>query len=502
MAPAPGGGAGGGGEMFGWRTDFGKRFRKGRELGRGQFGITYLVTELATGNQYASKTIPKAKLTSRSAREDVENEVAIMRALRGHANVVNLEDVYEDAADVHLVMEVCRGGELFDSIVARGHFSEADAAGLVRQMLDVVARCHLSGVIHRDLKPENFLFKDSARGSPIKATDFGLSCFFQTDAVFTEVVGSPYYVAPEVLRRKYGTACDIHSVGVIMYILLSGTPPFYGATEQQIFSAVLKGTIDLERGTWQKISESAKDLIRKMLLRDPKARLTASEALSHPWLSQRSGARGAAPNIPLDISVLNHLRRYAGYEKLKKVALQRVARLCSEVEVRSLKDQFLEIDTDRSGTISLNELVGAVKQMQTSASGTQVIPEDLVQGIMAEADADGDGQVDYLEFVAAAMPLGQLQRRDRARWRNMLNRIFDEMDSDKNGHVDMSELGTVLREWTGARMDEADIQEALQEVDQNGDGVIDRLEFFELFRTASSKRRDPPPPAASQGAPS
>ena len=124
-----------------------------------------------------------------------------MRALRGHANVVNLEDVYEDAADVHLVMEVCRGGELFDSIVARGHFSEADAAGLVRQMLDVVARCHLSGVIHRDLKPENFLFKDSARGSPIKATDFGLSCFFQTDAVFTEVVGSPYYVAPEVLLK-------------------------------------------------------------------------------------------------------------------------------------------------------------------------------------------------------------------------------------------------------------------------------------------------------------
>jgi len=132
-----------------------------------------------------------------------------------------------------------------------------------------------------------------------------------------------------------------------------------------------------------------------------------------------------------------------------------------------------------------------VKQMQTNESGTQVIPERLVQGIMSEADADGDGQVDYLEFVAAAMPLGQLQRRNRERWRNMLNRIFDEMDTDNNGHVDVLELGAVLHEWTGASMEESDIQDALQEVDQNGDGVIDRLEFFELFRTASSKRRDP-----------
>jgi len=417
--------------------------------------------------------------------------VAIMRALRGHPNVVTLEDVYEDDTHVHLVMEVCKGGELFDSIVARGHFSEADAAVIVRQMLDVVARCHLSGVIHRDLKPENFLFKDNSKNSPIKATDFGLSAFFETDRTFTEVVGSPYYVAPEVLRRKYSTACDIHSVGVIMYILLSGSPPFYGNTEQQIFSAVLKGELHLQGGPWRKVSPSAKDLIRKMLVRDPKARLTASEALSHPWL-QSSGTQGAAPHIPLDISVLTHLKRYSGYEKVKKVALQRVARMCSENEVRSLRDQFLEIDTDRSGTISLNELVGAVKQMQTNESGRQVIPDQLVQGIMSEADADGDGQVDYLEFVAAAMPLGQLQRRNRERWRNMLNRIFDEMDTDNNGHVDVLELGAVLHSWTGASMEESDIQDALQEVDQNGDGVIDRLEFFELFRTASSKRRDPP----------
>ena len=162
--------------------------------------------------------------------EDTKREVAILKRLAGHENIVKLHGAYEDDKHVHIVMELCSGGELFDKIIAKGHYAERDAAALVRQMLKVVAECHLNGVIHRDLKPENFLFIDD-NSSMIKAIDFGLSEFFSPGTKFTDVVGSAYYVAPEVLKRKYGPLADVWSVGVIMYILLSGQPPFNGQSD-------------------------------------------------------------------------------------------------------------------------------------------------------------------------------------------------------------------------------------------------------------------------------
>lgn len=187
-----------------------------------------------------------------------------------------------------LSQELCSGGELFDSIVDRGHYCERDAAAMTRTIVRVVAHCHSLGVVHRDLKPENFLLA-SKQGEPtgdgggddsgavLKATDFGLSAFYRPGQVFSDVVGSAYYVAPEVLRRSYGKEADIWSCGVVLYIMLSGVPPFWGETEQQIFDCILKGDLDLASDPWPKISESAKDCVRRMLNPDPKKRATADE---------------------------------------------------------------------------------------------------------------------------------------------------------------------------------------------------------------------------------
>jgi len=176
----------------------------GKELGRGQFGVTYICTHKKTLQKYACKSIATRKLIRNNDIEDVRREIQIMYHLTGQPNIVELKGAYEDKHSVNLVMELCAGGELFDRIIAKGHYSERAAASLCRTMVKVVHTCHSMGVIHRDLKPENFLFLSKDENSPLKATDFGLSVFFKPGDVFRDIVGSAYYVAPEILRRLYG----------------------------------------------------------------------------------------------------------------------------------------------------------------------------------------------------------------------------------------------------------------------------------------------------------
>eukprot|EP00249_Psilotum_nudum_P019488 c27279_g1_i1 orf=1-792(-) len=210
------------------------RYSLGRELGRGEFGITYLCTNKESQEVLACKSISKRKLRTAVDIEDVRREVAIMHHLPPHNHIVTLNGVFEDDNAVHLVMELCEGGELFDRIVARGHYSERAAAEVTRTIVEVVQVCHKHGVMHRDLKPENFLFANKKENSPLKAIDFGLSVFFKPGEKFSEIVGSPYYMAPEVLKRNYGPEVDVWSAGVILYILLCGVPPFWAETEQGV----------------------------------------------------------------------------------------------------------------------------------------------------------------------------------------------------------------------------------------------------------------------------
>lgn len=226
----------------------------GKQLGKGAFGVVSLATSKKTGEHLAVKTISKNKLVCKEDIKDVQAEVSIMNHVAGHANVVNIKSTHEDKDNVHLVMELCAGGELFDSIVESGNFTEKKAAQVFRKMLDVINHCHQLGVCHRDLKPENFLLTSKGEGGELKLTDFGLGVFFKPGDRFRDLVGSPYYVAPEVLRKNYGFEADMWSLGVILYILLSGLPPFWGDTDEQIFKMVLRGHIDFKTDPWPKIS--------------------------------------------------------------------------------------------------------------------------------------------------------------------------------------------------------------------------------------------------------
>ncbi|GMH22671.1 hypothetical protein Nepgr_024514 [Nepenthes gracilis] len=431
----------------------------GRELGRGQFGVTYLVTHKETKEQFACKSISTRKLINRDEVEDVRRE---------------LKGAYEDRHSVNLVMELCAGGELFDRIIAKGHYSEREAAKLCRQIVTVVHNCHSMGVMHRDLKPENFLLLSKDDDSPLKATDFGLSVFFKPGEVFKDLAGSAYYVAPEVLHRSYSAEADIWSAGVILYILLSGVPPFWGENELAIFDSVLRGHLDFSSDPWPSISSSATDLVKHMLTQDPKERLSAVQVLNHPWMRED----GDASDKPLDIAVLTRMKQFRAMNKLKKVALRVIAENLSEDEIMGLKEMFKSMDTDNSGTITFEELKAGLPKLGSKIS------ESKVRQLMDAADVDGNGTIDYMEFITATMHMNRMEKEDH------LYTAFEYFDKDKSGHISMEELKQALKKHNMG--DEKTIKEIIAEADTDRDGKINYDEFVAMMRKTSDlvpKRR-------------
>ncbi|XAR54348.1 Non-specific serine/threonine protein kinase [Bertholletia excelsa] len=446
------------------KTDNLKEFYTlGKKLGQGQFGTTFLCVEKATGKKFACKSIAKRKLLAPDDVEDVRREIQIMHHLAGHPNVISIKGAYEDGMAVHVIMELCEGGELFDRIIQHGHYTERKAAELTRIIVGVVEACQSLGVMHRDLKLENFLFVDQKVDSLLKTIDFGLSIFFKPGEKFNDVVGSPYYVAPEVLRKCYGPEGDVWSAGVIVYILLSGVPPFWAETEQGIFEQVLHGDLDFTSGPWPSISESAKDLVRRMLVRDPRRRLTAHEVLCHPWVQ----VDGLAPDKPLDSAVLSRMKQFSAMNKLKKMALRVIAENLSEEEIAGLKEMFKMIDADGSGSITFEELKAGLRIVGANLKDSEI------SDLMRAADVDNSGTIDYGEFVAATLHMNKVQKEDH------LYAAFSYFDKDGSGFITPDELQQACEEFG---IEDACLEEMIKEVDQDNDGLIDYNEFVAMMQ--------------------
>eukprot|EP00249_Psilotum_nudum_P022485 c28533_g1_i4 orf=1359-2336(+) len=296
---------------------------------------------------------------------------------------------------------------------------------------------------------------------------FPIKCF--TGKKFRDVVGSAYYVAPEVLKRKSGPESDVWSIGVIAYILLCGRRPFWDKTEDGVFKEVLNKRPDFREKLWSSISASAKDFVMKLLVKDPHARLTAAQALSHPWV--REG--GDAPDIPLDISVLSNMREFVKYSRLKQIALRALASTLDADEIAYLRDQFNAIDIDKNGTISLEEMRQALAKDRPWN-----LKESRVVEILLAIDTNRDGLVDFDEFVAATMHVHQLEEMDTQKWQTRSLAAFEKFDFDKDGYITTEEL----RMYTGIK---GSIEQLMDEVDTDKDGRISLPEFRGLLRQAS-----------------
>ncbi|CAI5957179.1 unnamed protein product [Closterium sp. NIES-64] len=286
------------------RSDIRTRFHLGKQLGQGGTGVVTVCSDLQTGIPVAAcKSVPKSKLQRRDALEELQREVHANRRVRGHAHVVELRGLYEDAQAVHLVMDLCKGGDLYDFLIARSPVAEPVAAEIARQVLLALAHCHAVGVMHRDIKPENILLLAPDDGSGrvhVKLADFGLAVLLRPGQRAVGMYGSAIYMSPEVVcRRPYGHAVDLWGLGVIVYLALAGYMPFWGSTDEELFLRILRNSPDFRADPWPRVSPQAVDFIRSLLHSDPAHRPSALAALQHPWIVQHCGgpAASTAPSL-------------------------------------------------------------------------------------------------------------------------------------------------------------------------------------------------------------
>ncbi|XP_077671287.1 calcium/calmodulin-dependent protein kinase type II subunit delta isoform X8 [Eretmochelys imbricata] len=269
-------------------TRFTDEYQLFEELGKGAFSVVRRCVKIPTGQEYAAKIINTKKLSARD-HQKLEREARICRLLK-HPNIVRLHDSISEEGFHYLVFDLVTGGELFEDIVAREYYSEADASHCIQQILEAVLHCHQMGVVHRDLKPENLLLASKSKGAAVKLADFGLAIEVQGEQqAWFGFAGTPGYLSPEVLRKDpYGKPVDMWACGVILYILLVGYPPFWDEDQHRLYQQIKAGAYDFPSPEWDTVTPEAKDLINKMLTINPAKRITASEALKHPWICQRS----------------------------------------------------------------------------------------------------------------------------------------------------------------------------------------------------------------------
>ncbi|KAL7387704.1 hypothetical protein ABVT39_027697 [Epinephelus coioides] len=263
-------------------------YEMGEELGSGQFAIVRKCKEKSTAIEYAAKFIKKRRLSSSRrgvSREEIEREVNILREIQ-HSNIITLHDIFENKTDVILILELVSGGELFDFLAEKESLTEEEATQFLKQILDGVHYLHSKRIAHFDLKPENIMLLDKNVPNPrIKLIDFGIAHQIKAGNEFKNIFGTPEFVAPEIVNYEpLGLEADMWSIGVITYILLSGASPFLGETKQETLTNISAVNYDFDEEYFSNTSELAKDFIRRLLVKDPKKRMTIDDSLEHPWI--------------------------------------------------------------------------------------------------------------------------------------------------------------------------------------------------------------------------
>jgi len=426
-----------------------------RVLGSGMSGPVQLAVGKTDGQKYAVKSLKKKGLSTRR-RLELKSEVEIYLGL-DHPHVARLEMVFESDEEIDLVMEYMAGGELYDRLSEQKHYTEELAADTTHQMLLAVAYLHAHQIAHRDLKLENFLYanKDS---NLLKLIDFGFAKFYDRSTKMTQACGSVHYVAPEVLRKSYTEKADVWSLGVITYMLLTGSPPFNGS-EEEVLRKIKAG-----KPHWcsrfQRLSEPAQSFVRSLLVPCPVERPTACDALEHPWIKDRTGHGHAV----IDADIIQSLRNFAHSASFKRAVLSMLAWSLSTEDLADLRQQFLALDSHNRGTITHQE-------MKQVLEDTYHIDCDEAEALFRSLDTNNDNEIDYSEFLAAA-----LQARVKVH-EDMLRKTFHRFDQDECGRI----TDVDLREVLGSHFEGMDVTELIREVDTTGDGKINYDEFLAYF---------------------
>eukprot|EP00968_Pinguiococcus_pyrenoidosus_P022964 scaffold3496_cov201-Pinguiococcus_pyrenoidosus.AAC.3 len=414
------------------------KMQGGKVLGTGASGSVKLVEHRQSGQKFAMKTLHMDRF-DRNCLMDLKTEIRIMVEV-DHPNIIRLQEVYQTADYIYLVLEVCNGGELLNRLNAQKghHYSERQASKYMREMCQAVRYLHDHNICHRDLKLENFILDSPGDDAQLRLIDFGLSKHLkQSHQHMHRAVGTPFYVAPEVLDFNYTVACDMWSLGVIAYMLLCGRPPFAGETDEDILQKVMKGRYHFPAKVSKKISDHAKDFVASLLRLDPGSRMTAEEALAHPWLHDWDG-----PAEPIHMDVLEDLAHFQELTEFQRIAKEVIAYTLKPSDVRQLRSEFEKIDQEERGVITFEEVritrpeatlhvdthmnaagrlsehsegIGAdlivnclqMRAALRSFAATSGLTDDAVERIFASVDVRHDGEISWVEFLAATVHISE-----------------------------------------------------------------------------------------------
>ncbi|CAD8208692.1 unnamed protein product [Paramecium pentaurelia] len=436
-----------------------KVYTLGQVLGQGAFGKVWKVTHKTTGLIRAMKQIRKSELI----KEDEQKMFSEMNLLKNldHPHIVKLYELYQDSNNYYLITEYLCGGELFERIKKMNQFSERRASDLMRQILMAVVYCHEQKIVHRDLKPENVLFSGTEPEALLKIIDFGCSRKFNSQKNMTKRLGTPYYIAPEVLNHNYNEKCDVWSCGVILYILLCGYPPFTGKNENEIFEKVKTGKFKFPIEEWDSISREAKNLIQRMLQVDVNSRYSASQALNDPWIQKH------APNTQINKKVLENLAQFQAKSEFRSAIVQYIiSQMTTNKELEDLQKTFQSLDKNKDGVLNKTELVEGYTKILKSKEQA----EEYVEKIISKIDKNQSGVIEFNEFLMAAI------NEEKIIPIKKVEQAFKIFDSDGDGFISKQEIEEVMGELN------ADVWKLfLDETDGNNDGRISYEEFSKLI---------------------
>ncbi len=440
------------------------RYKILNEIGTGAFGKVIRVENLLNKEIYACKKMIKKKIKD---LESFNNEIDILSKC-DHPNIIRLYEIIEGEKNINLIMEECKGGELFEKIQAKNgkKMTIKEVSKIFKEIMIAVNYLHNRGICHRDLKPENILFLNNEENSPIKLVDFGLGKIFGDygklyNNEMKNTVGTTVYMSPEVIKKKYDQFCDIWSCGVILYQMLSkGYFPFYGKNDDEIFNRILEMKVEFPEKEWKNIDKDAIDLIKKMLC-NVSDRLNAQQVLNHVWVQKN------APNPEGFIEEVNKktLKSYSSFNKIKKSVINFISSRLNDDEIEKLKNIFYEMDINKDGTITLDEMQDCLSKMFKNN-------KNYIENIFNEIDTNKSGRIEFTQLISALI--------EQKIYLNegVLKEVFEKLDKDKNGKISNNDILVFLKLQ---KNNEKDIEKYVKQYDLNGDGEIDYNEFLKML---------------------
>jgi len=470
-------------EVFGKTTNpngyIKARYTQGRTLGKGGSCRVVEATDQADKTKkYALKIM---SLRERMNQDLWQKEKTILKALGEHKNIIKFVEAHQDSTGYYILSELCEGGELFDRIVDKNNpITEKRASELVNTMLTAIKHCHDRNIVHRDLKPENFVFKTKAKDSDMVLIDFGCAKVVEDDKEYKDLVGTPYYLAPEsaaghkyIRTGKILKASDVWSIGVISYVIMTGRPPFNGHSNTEIFSSIIKKPLKFP--VQVNLTKDFIDFCQHMLKKSPKRRMTLHKALDHRWVKGE-----AASDKAISEDVIRVLRQFNQQSKLKKKITKTLADHMGSEPQKKIREHFDRLDKNGDGALDASELALLLKDMGYSPSEAMVEAKKMI----SSSDNDASGEIEFDEFAQI------WQRKLLTVNQSYIHAVFTVLDEDGSGEIEIDELAKVLDMDLDKNREE--LMEIIKEVDSDGNGKLNFQEFQQAMMEKKSDRPNKP----------